>query len=139
MKVRIKPKRTTNQVAWYVQIKKGLFWKDLDHFYKLDGAIDLVNNLKKSYEENQKLNTTKRKSFNVYGVRQRSFISNGYSDRIELHTQMPYIETDPAKSTKGLWVSGSYTNEIGYIKLKDWFGEFVAEPKLFRITIEEIS
>jgi hypothetical protein len=65
-------------------------------------------------------------------------INNDFSDKLEFYTTKPYMQTNTSKATCGLWVTDGY-NEIGSLKIKEWFGELVTEPKLFKITIEEIS
>lgn len=139
MELRIKPINKHDTLYWYVQIKKGWRWKNLDFFGNWKEAKDLIDNLKRVDEENNKLNTTKRLSFNVYGVRQRMRINNDFSNKLEFYTTKPYMQTNTSKATCGLWVTDGYNDEIGSLKIKEWFGELVTEPKLFKITIEEIS
>lgn len=135
MDIRIKEHMDDYKLAYYVQVRRFLFWRNVSWHRSLDEAKRKVSELK----ELDKFNNTQSANKLVYdGWAVRSVGDLGSFNSFDFfHGPKPVKENEGAK-TYWKTCDGHYSPFIE-VKAKKLFGKEFLEPSRMRITIELIE
>lgn len=131
METRIKVKKIRDEIVYYVQVKRFLFWKTLAYGTTFKDIENTIEILKKVNE----INNPKNKKVVFEGWMARSqFENSGISYSIDVYSEYPEYKRSDNKKT--IYWSG---NQIASIKTRQHlFGEIGLEPRKVKITIEKL-
>lgn len=135
MEIRIKEHMSDYKLAYYVQVRRFLFWRNVSWHRSLDEAKRKVSELK----ELDKFN-------NVQSA--NKFVYDGWAVRnvgdLGAYNSFGFFHgSKPVKKCKGAqtsWEDGNgYYNPLIEVRAKKLFGKEFLEPSRMRITIELIE
>lgn len=131
MDTRIKVKKFRDEIVYYVQVKRFLFWKTLAYGTTFKDIENTIEILKKVND----INNAKNKKVVFEGWMARNQYENtGISSVIEVYSEYPEYKRSDDKKT--IYWSG---HQIASIKTRQTlFGETGLEPHKVKITIEKL-
>ena len=135
MEIRIKEHMDNYSLAYYVQVRRFLFWRNVCWHSSLDEAKRKVAELKELNSFNNAQSANKL-VYDGWAVRNTGELGT-YTSFGFFHGPKP-IKT--CKGSQTFWENGDgYYNPLIEVKTKKLFGKEFLEPSRMRITIELID